>query len=90
MNQTGRERATRHCLDCRYHYKENTPVSPHTCSKAGGFKIGHTRVRTSPDWCPLGHLLPGVAYPIFEHGEDPRYTEADAEEYRKIARLRPY
>lgn len=89
MNQTGRERATRHCRECRYHYQGSTPVSPHTCSKVGGYKIGHIRVRTSPDWCPLGHLMPGRSYPTFSPGEDPRFSKSDVERFRETYRIRP-
>jgi len=87
MNQSGRERATRHCLECGHHWQDPTPTAPHTCRKLSR-SIGHSRVRTSPDWCPLGHLIPGKAYPIFEPGTDPRYTRAEAERFRDMARPR--
>ncbi len=66
-----RARATYHCKECRYHVKSTYRQSPHLCWKEGRRKITADRAKTSPDWCPLGHLIPGRLYPTFTPGKDP-------------------
>ena len=64
-----RRRATRHCGECPYHSHQGKPY-PHYCSKVR-VRISHDHSRTSPPWCPLGHVFPGVPYPMFSPGKDP-------------------
>ena len=65
-----RKRATRHCKECGMHVCSPWPRSPHFCWQ-NYRKITASAVRTSPDWCPQGHILPGVPYPTFTPGRDP-------------------
>ena len=88
MKRKGRFRSTRHCRECPYHHQDTHPAAPHECGKLYGRQIGHSKARTSPDWCPLGHLIPGRAYPLFVPGEDPRYTRAETERFRYECRPR--
>lgn len=67
----GRNRATMHCRDCRYHAHQGTPRAPHFCWYMNPRKMSFDQTRTSPDWCPLGHHIPGVSYPTFTPGKDP-------------------
>ncbi len=66
-----RRRATQHCHDCKYHSHQGRPRAPHYCWNGVFLTISHDQARTSPDWCPLGHIIPGVPYPDFTPGKDP-------------------
>ena len=66
-----RRRATMHCRDCRHYYHDRYPRAPHWCWCRGVRRISFDQTRTSPDWCPLGHIIPGVPYPTFAPGKDP-------------------
>lgn len=72
MSGTGRRRATQHCRECDFHFHEIWPHTPHYCWYGDPRRIDYGAVRTSPDWCPLGHILPGIPYPTFSPGKDPR------------------
>ena len=65
-----RKRATRHCRECPNHVNNTLPRSRHYCWSANCRRISASAVRTSPDWCPRGHALPGVPYPTFTPGKD--------------------
>ena len=65
-----RRRATLHCGDCQHHAHQGTPRAAHYCGLAR-VKMSHDNSRTSPPWCPLGHVVPGVPYPMFSPGKDP-------------------
>ncbi len=67
----GRRRATAHCRECKHHYHEPFPHGRHWCWCGTERRIDYGASRTSPDWCPLGHLIPGVPYPTFSPGKDP-------------------
>lgn len=62
-----RPRATYHCRECRHYYYERG-----MCVKGGIFPVTRKQERTSPQWCPLGHVIPGRPYPTFTPGKDPR------------------
>jgi|GEM_PF-3838983 len=66
-----RARSTRHCKECPDHIKGWWPRAPHLCFRAGNKKIKADSAKTSPDWCPRGHLIPGTVYPTFTPGKDP-------------------
>ena len=68
-----RRRATMHCQDCRYHSHQGAGRPyPHYCGHALALrKMSYDQARTSPFWCPLGHVLPGIPYPDFTPGKDP-------------------
>ena len=68
----GRARSTLHCQECAYHVKPRDRNAKHRCWKDGRRWIHRDRARTSPDWCPLGHFIPGRRYPSFTPGPDPR------------------
>ncbi len=85
MGLEGRKRATRHCRDCEYHVKELYKTAPNKCWKMSGRLIGHDRAKTSPDWCPLGHLIPGRSYPTFTAGSDPVIVQDDVERVKQNA-----
>ncbi len=68
---SGRRRATIHCKDCRYHSHQGTPRAAHYCWNGVYMKISGSQARTSPDWCPRGHIIPEVPYPTFSPGKDP-------------------
>ena len=65
-----RARATRHCHDCVHHYQVHHR-QPHYCRAAHYRTIPFNPSRTSPDWCPVGHIIPGIPYPTFTPGPDP-------------------
>ena len=65
-----RARATRHCKECGYHVHFHFR-DPHYCVMSHWARIKSDPVKTSPDWCPVGHLIPGVPYPTFSPGKDP-------------------
>lgn len=88
MKRKGRERATRHCLECPYHHQDTRPTAPHECERLYGRQIGHNKARTSPDWCPLGHLIPGRAYPVFTPGTDPRYSKEETKRFQRMCKPR--
>lgn len=68
-----RPRSTYHCLECQ-HYDYNDAW----CKKdAFFFRVTRKQERTSPSWCPLGHKIPGRAYPTFSPGLDPRTPGED-------------
>lgn len=70
MSRTGRPRATRHCRECGYHVHFNHG-DPHYCVPMKYKRIPYNPSRTSPWWCPMGHLIPGAPYPTFMPGQDP-------------------
>ena len=65
-----RAKATRHCFECGYHFQVRRG-EPHYCVIDHWKRIPRSPVRTSPDWCVVGHLISGVPYPTFSPGEDP-------------------
>lgn len=67
-----RPRATEHCQECE-HFS-----ALRCCVLADFWPISRDESRTSPRWCPLGHVIPGRPYPTFTPGKDPRMQEAVA------------
>ena len=64
-------RATYHCRECAYYYDRSG-----MCVKGGLHLVTYKQARTSPRWCPRGHVIPGRPYPTFSQGKDPREPEA--------------
>ncbi len=62
-----RPRATYHCMECRHYF-----AMRRLCVKGGIYPVSSKQERTSPYWCPLGHVIPGRPYPTFTPGKDPR------------------
>lgn len=83
--QSGRHRATRHCQECEHHGHAPWPHSPHYCWAADHQRIAYGDVRTSPEWCPLGHIIPGVPFPTFTPGPDPKEPRTHTV-YKRIRR----
>ena len=67
-----RPRSTQHCQECK-HYHPGMRMCEHSI-----WPITRREARTSPKWCPLGHVIPGKAYPTFTPGKDPRGAAAVA------------
>ena len=65
-----RKRATYHCKDCRHYYVLGFVHAAHFCWLAN-MRMSQNDSRTSPPWCPKGHVVPGVPYPTFVPGKDP-------------------
>lgn len=65
-----RAKATRHCRECTYHFQARK-TEPHYCRADHWARVPYNPSRTSPEWCPVGHLIPGVPYPTFSPGADP-------------------
>lgn len=78
----GRSRATRHCQACPFYLQIGSGRRRHvctTCSTPFGTipmtPMRYDDARTSPRWCPLGHVVYGVPFPIFKPGKDPVYID---------------
>ena len=66
-----RPRATYHCRECLFYAQ-----ALGFCQKGGLHPVTYKEERTSPRWCPRGHVIPGKPYPTFSQGKDPREPEA--------------
>jgi len=66
-----RHRSTRHCRECAEHLQKEHWPHTHYCAAARYLRIPYDPSRTSPDWCPKGHMIPGEFYPTFSPGKDP-------------------
>ena len=81
-----RYRATKHCQDCPFYRRIGSVRRRHVCRAWRGVPtvpMSYDQARTSPRWCPLGHVIVGVPYPIFRAGSaDP--VAADPTEWRDV------
>lgn len=68
----GRKTATKQCRAC-IHLCVERDANRHKyyCWACDGRRVSFGDARTSPAWCPLGHVLAGVPYPTFTPGPDP-------------------
>lgn len=88
-----RYRATKHCHDCLAYARLSSPRSArfrHICRAYPGLPMVpmyYDEARTSPRWCPLGHVVFGVPFPIFRAGVDPVYIDPDTKRDRLAALL---
>lgn len=69
-----RPRSTQHCHDCK-HLTQIGALGILMCEQSI-WPITKREARTSPKWCPRGHVIPGEAYPTFTPGKDPRGSAA--------------
>ena len=76
-----RPRATEHCAECGHFTFE---FGQKACIKSGFRFVSRVEARTSPRWCPLGHVIQGRPYPTFTPGKDPR----DVVDVASVLRLR--
>ena len=70
-----RPRATEHCHECA---DFDVISGLKVCLLAGFWPVSRDEARTSPRWCPRGHVIPGRAYPTFTPGLDPRSPDTVA------------
>ena len=65
-----RYRAVKHCQECPFYVHFGPPSRRHECRQTFDIPMTHDAARTSPHWCPLGHVIPGVPYPTFTPGKE--------------------
>lgn len=73
-----RYRATQHCQACAYYARLGSIRRRHVCTSYGNLPMvpmSYDEARTSPRWCPLGHVIYGVPFPAFRPGVDPVYID---------------
>ncbi len=56
-----------HCQECPFHAYYAFDGGKHFCLDT---PIRYDDTRTSPPWCPRGHVIPGIPYPTFTPGKE--------------------